>query len=163
MVGDGPVRRAVTAALPGAVFLGERHGKQLARVYASLDLFVHTGPYETFGQTLQEALASGVPVVAPAVGGPMDLVRSGTNGQLVPAGDPAAVAGAVAGLAGDRGRLGRYAGAARDSVAGRTWAAVGDALIDHYRAVRGEPVSESAEPAANRPTASYPGGVPTGW
>lgn len=55
VVGDGPARRQLARALPGAVFLGERHGEQLARLYASLDLFVHTGPYETFGQTLQEA------------------------------------------------------------------------------------------------------------
>ena len=37
------------------MFLGERHGADLARIYASLDVFVHAGPFETFGQTLQEA------------------------------------------------------------------------------------------------------------
>lgn len=157
VVGDGPARPELARVLPGAVFLGERHGEQLARLYASLDLFVHTGPYETFGQSLQEALASGVPVVAPAAGGPMDLVTPGTNGVLVPPGDPAAVAGAVAGLAADRERLSGYAAAARDSVAGRTWSAVGDALIGHYRAVRGEPVqaAKSIESTVNSSTPAY--------
>jgi phosphatidylinositol alpha 1,6-mannosyltransferase len=139
VVGDGPGRRDLARVLPGAVFLGERHGAQLARIYASLDLFVHTGPYETFGQTVQEALASGVPVVAPAAGGPMDLVTPGATGALVPPGDAAAIAAAVATLGGDRRRLREYGRAARASVAQRSWSAVGDELIDHYRGVLGVP------------------------
>ncbi|MBY8872418.1 glycosyltransferase family 1 protein [Micromonospora sp. PLK6-60] len=136
VVGDGPARRQLERLLPGARFLGVRHGAELARLYASLDLFVHAGPHETFGQTIQEALASGVPVVAPAAGGPVDLVESGVTGLLVPPGDPAALTGAVAALAADRTRRAGYERAARDAVSRRGWATVGDELIDHYRAVR---------------------------
>src|SRR5262249_23987264 len=57
IVGDGPARAALSKALPDAMFLGERRGSQLARLYASFDVFAHTGPYETFGQTIQEAQA----------------------------------------------------------------------------------------------------------
>ncbi|MEV4659322.1 glycosyltransferase family 1 protein [Micromonospora sp. NPDC049301] len=136
VAGDGPARRQLARALPGVDFLGVQHGEDLARLYASLDLFVHTGPHETFGQTLQEALASGVPVVAPASGGPVDLVDPGVTGLLVPPNDGDALAAGVADLAGDADRRRTYGLAARAAVRRRTWAAVGDELIGHYHAVR---------------------------
>jgi phosphatidylinositol alpha 1,6-mannosyltransferase len=136
IVGAGPDEAALRRRLPTAVFLGLRRGPQLARLYASFDVFVHTGPYETFGQAIQEAMASGLPVVAPAAGGPLDLVQPGRTGYLVPPGDGAATARAVAGLVADPQRRAEFGAAARSAVAGRTWAAVGDELIHHYLAVR---------------------------
>ncbi|MBD0837739.1 glycosyltransferase family 4 protein [Streptomyces sp. TRM68416] len=132
VVGDGPSRPALEQALPGAVFLGRRTGDELARIFASLDVFAHTGPFETFCQTVQEAMASGVPVVAPAAGGPLDLVAHGHTGLLVPPRDADAVRDAVAALAADPTLRGTYGAAARAMVEGRTWAAVGDRLIGHY-------------------------------
>ncbi|MFH9979709.1 glycosyltransferase family 4 protein [Streptomyces sp. NPDC017179] len=135
VVGDGPSRPQLTEALPGAVFLGRRTGDDLARVFASLDLFVHTGPFETFCQTVQEAMASGVPVVAPAAGGPLDLVDHGRTGFLVPPRDAAAVRDAVWALAADPALRASLAAAGRTAVEGRTWAAIGDQLINHYEDV----------------------------
>ncbi|WP_329114200.1 glycosyltransferase family 4 protein [Streptomyces sp. NBC_01465] len=135
VVGDGPSQPSLRAALPGAVFLGRRTGAELARIFASLDVFAHTGPYETFCQTVQEAMASGVPVIAPAAGGPMDLVDHGRTGLLVPPWDADAVRTAVWALAGDPGLRASYGRAGRAAVEGRTWAAVGDALLGHYAEV----------------------------
>ncbi|RRQ85480.1 glycosyltransferase family 4 protein [Streptomyces griseofuscus] len=135
VVGDGPSHAHLTEALPGAVFLGRRTGDDLARIFASLDVFAHTGPFETFCQTVQEAMASGVPVVAPAVGGPLDLVDHGRTGLLVPPRDAEAVQGAVRFLAEDPARRNAFGAAARTLVEGRTWAAVGDRLIGHYEDV----------------------------
>ncbi|MEU3535807.1 MULTISPECIES: glycosyltransferase family 1 protein [Streptomyces] len=135
VVGDGPSHDHLTEALPGAVFLGRRTGDDLARIFASLDVFAHTGPFETFCQTVQEAMASGVPVVAPAVGGPLDLVDHGRTGLLVPPRDAEAVQGAVRSLAEDPARRIAFGAAARTLVEGRTWAAVGDRLIGHYEDV----------------------------
>ncbi|WP_369367690.1 glycosyltransferase family 4 protein [Streptomyces sp. CG4] len=132
IVGDGPSHDHLTEALPGAVFLGRRTGGDLARIFASLDVFAHTGPFETFCQTVQEAMASGVPVVAPAAGGPLDLVAHGRTGLLVPPRDVTAVTEAVRELAADPARRSAFGTAARAMVEGRTWAAVCDQLIGHY-------------------------------
>ncbi|MGP2438166.1 glycosyltransferase family 4 protein [Streptomyces sp. JW3] len=132
IVGDGPSRAGLEQALPGAVFLGRRTGDDLARFFASLDVFAHTGPFETFCQTVQEAMASGVPVVAPAAGGPLDLVDHGRTGLLVPPRDADAVRDAVAALAAGPALRAAFGTAGRAAVEGRTWAAVGDRLIGHY-------------------------------
>jgi len=132
VVGDGPSLPTLSEALPGAVFLGRRTGDELARIYASFDVFAHTGPFETFCQTVQEAMASGLPVVAPAVGGPLDLVAHGRTGFLVPPHDADAVRDAVKSLAADPDQRFLFGATARTAVEGRTWAAVGDQLIGHY-------------------------------
>jgi phosphatidylinositol alpha 1,6-mannosyltransferase len=114
-----------------------RHGEDLARIYASLDVFVHTGPFETFGQTVQEAAASGLPVVAPASGGPLDLVDDGATGYLVAPGDPGELASAGGKLAADPALRATLGAAARRRVLGRTWSALTDELLAHYAAVIG--------------------------
>ncbi|MFI2351548.1 glycosyltransferase family 4 protein [Streptomyces sp. NPDC019443] len=137
VVGDGPSEPSLRTALPGAVFLGRRTGDDLARIFASLDVFAHTGPYETFCQTVQEAMASGVPVIAPAAGGPLDLVDHGRTGLLVEPRDVDAVRTAVATLAGNPELRSAYGLAGRAAVEGRTWAVIGDLLLDHYAEVLG--------------------------
>ncbi|MFD9074443.1 glycosyltransferase family 4 protein [Streptomyces lasiicapitis] len=144
VVGDGPSAGALETALPGAALLGRRTGDELARIFASLDVFVHTGPLETFCQTVQEAMASGVPVVAPAVGGPLDLVVPGRTGSLVRPGDDAAVRDAVWAMAADPGLRAAYGAAGRAAVQGRTWDAVGDQLIEHYEEVLAERTAVAA-------------------
>ena len=136
VVGDGPAAGSLRRALPAAAFLGARHGAQLARIYASLDVFAHTGAHETFGQAIQEAMASGLPVVAPAAGGPLDLVRHRHTGYLVPPNRADGFTAAVADLAADRDRRRRFGAAGRVAVEGRSWTAVGDELLGHYADVQ---------------------------
>lgn len=137
LIGDGPLRAELRQQLPGARFLGEKHGDELARLMASLDIFVHTGAEETFCQAAQEALASGVPVIGPASGGLLDRVDHGVNGLLYTAHDLAALHSAVAELAADPQKRGRMALRARAGVTGRSWSVLGDQLIAHYRGAIG--------------------------
>ena len=138
VVGDGPVRERLARLLPRATFTGALQSAELSRAYADLDVFVHPGEHETFCQAVQEALASGVPVVAPAAGGPRDLVQPDVNGLLF---DPAvrdsgaALRTAVARLVADDVLRARLAAAARPSVRHRTWAAIVDDLELQYRTV----------------------------
>jgi phosphatidylinositol alpha 1,6-mannosyltransferase len=135
VVGTGPMERRLRHMLPRAEFFGLRTGPDLACVLASLDVFVHTGSNETFCQAVQEALASGVPVVAPAAGGPLDLVDPGTNGLLYPSGRPSAMRAAVAALAADADLRARMALRARHSVRDRDWTTVCEQLLRHYHDV----------------------------
>lgn len=137
IVGAGPAEAMLRQHMPDAIFLGERCGEELAAIYASLDVFVHSGPYETFGQTLQEAAASRLPVVAPAAGGPLDLVADGVTGYLVPPSDPGAFTAAVARLAADPAARAAFGAAGRRKVLSRSWPALTEELIGHYAAVLG--------------------------
>jgi len=65
------------------IFTGLKQGQALARVYASVDIFVYPSLTETFGQVIQEAMASGVPVIARSQGGPADIVQPGKTGFLI--------------------------------------------------------------------------------
>ncbi|MFE5796086.1 glycosyltransferase family 4 protein [Streptomyces sp. NPDC056503] len=144
VVGDGPSGAGLRARLPNARFLGRRTGADLARIFASLDVFAHTGPYETFCQTVQEAMASGLPVIAPAAGGPLDLVAHRRTGLLVPPGDPLALREAVTALAAAPALRAAYGRAGRAEVEGRTWEALGDELVGHYLEVLRERTAVAA-------------------
>ena len=135
VVGDGPQRRQLEHLLPDARFLGFQGGAELARTFSSLDVFVHTGAHETFCQAAQEALASGVPVVAPAAGGLLDLVDPGRTGLLFAPGNALDLRRQVERLVGDD--VGRTAMGheARRSVEGRSWDVLGDQLVRHYAEV----------------------------
>lgn len=80
VVGDGPARGALARAYPDAVFLGERHGAELADLYAGADVFVFPSLTDTFGLVLLESLASGTPIAAHPVTGPLDVLEGAPPG-----------------------------------------------------------------------------------
>src|SRR5438874_3881395 len=82
IVGDGPARIALEEAYPNAIFLGEKHGEELADIYAAADVFVFPSKTDTFGLVLLEALASGLPVAAFPVKGPRDVIGTAPVGVL---------------------------------------------------------------------------------
>lgn len=133
IVGDGPDQEKLEKLMPTAVFTGALYGEDLAVAFASLDVFVHPGRFETFCQAIQEAQASGLPVVAPRAGGPVDLVEDGVSGFLL---DPERFAeqlpGAVGTIIAD-GALEQFAAAALTRVQGKTWPALCEQLMGYYR------------------------------
>lgn len=144
VIGDGPSRATIARLLGDAVakapgrpnrspvFLGPRQGDDLARAYAALDVFVHTGTRETFGQTIQEAGATALAVVAPKAGGPVDLITDGDNGYLFDPTQPGSLREHVCRLLASqehRAELGRRG---LERVRGRSWETVGDQLLGHY-------------------------------
>ena len=142
VVGDGVDREKLERLMPSAIFTGALYGRELAAAYASMDVFVHAGEHETFCQAVQEAMASGVPVVAPDAGGPRDLVTPMHTGLLLGVDEFSdRLPGAVDHLLSERQR---YSTAARRSVLTRTWPAVCDQLLGHYEEVLGRRGAKAA-------------------
>ncbi|NLT30868.1 MAG: glycosyltransferase family 1 protein [Propionibacterium sp.] len=133
IVGDGPLRAELERSLPTAHFTGQLTGEDLPRVLASFDVFVHPGELETFGQSIQEALASGVPAIAPAKGGPIDIINSSRTGWLYAPGDLTAMRGHVRDLLGDERKRQAFSRAARHQVAHRTWKFMCTELLGCYQ------------------------------
>jgi glycosyltransferase involved in cell wall biosynthesis len=80
ITGDGPQASYMRRKMPNAVFTGKLMGKDLSKIYASCDIFVFPSITETFGNVVLEALASGIPAVVAAQGGPKGIIRDGSTG-----------------------------------------------------------------------------------
>ncbi|MEJ1229364.1 MAG: glycosyltransferase family 1 protein [Galbitalea sp.] len=137
IVGDGPGMPFVKKKLEGmpVTYLGQLRGEALAAAYASFDVFLHTGEEETFGQTIQEAHASGLPVIAPRSGGPIDLVAHGVNGFLYSPTESRELRRSIELLVRDPALRTRMGEAGRRGVLGRSWETICDQLIAHYAKV----------------------------
>lgn len=132
IVGDGPSRSELESMLPGAVFTGALGGEELAAAYASLDLFVHAGEFETFCQAIQEAQASGVPTIGPRAGGPVDLIQGRYNGMLLDVDTFSADLPAAAEWLLHPQRHDQLRRNARVSVRDKTWEALCTQLMGYY-------------------------------
>lgn len=104
VVGDGPDRRKLEERYPDAVFVGAKHGPELASYYQRADVFVFPSRTDTFGLVLAEAMACGTPVAAYPVRGPIDVVKDPEAGVL----DNDLAGAAMAALALDRAKVRRY-------------------------------------------------------
>lgn len=135
VVGDGPERAKLEAEFSGqpVSFTGALRGLELANAYAALDVFVHFGTEETFGQTIQEAQASGVPVIAPNVGGPSQLIETGVTGLLVNPNEPLGYRKAVSYLLASKDRFREISKLAVQSVQGRSWGSNNAKLMTYYQ------------------------------
>lgn len=120
VAGDGPTRAEIEVAMTPlgdrVAMVGAVDPDRLADLYAAADLTVWPAIQEAYGMALLEAQAAGLPVLAGAAGGVPDIVRDGSTGVLVPEGDTAAFANALAKLLDDPARLAAMGPAARRTV-----------------------------------------------
>lgn len=132
VIGEGPARGWFERALPGGIFAGFQTGPDLGRALASGDVFFNPSITETFGNVTLEAMACGLPVIAAGATGSASLVQDGETGRLVPPGDPAAFAEAIAPYCTDAALRARHgaAGEARSKHFG--WDAINQAVADTY-------------------------------
>ena len=146
LAGGGPEEEALRERLGAdATFLGWLEGEELARAYASADLFLFASRTDTFGQVILEAQASGLPVVAVAEGGPLSLIEHGRSGLLCPP-EPRALADAVGRLASSPTLHARLAEGGLAAVRSRTWKASLAALAQGYAGSLGLSPSASLLP-----------------
>jgi len=121
IVGHGPYSAALAEIMPEACYTGYLNGTELARAYASSDIFVFPSTTDTFGNVIIEAQAAGLPVVVSDVGGPRELVIDGVNGLITKALDVASFTVAICRLVEDEPLRKKMSAAARRSVADRNW------------------------------------------
>ena len=134
IVGDGPSRASLERRYPHAHFLGARSGESLAQIYASADVFVFPSRTDTFGIVLIEALASGLPVAAYPVAGPLDVIGASGAGIL----DEDLGAACLAALAIPRE-------AAREHSLRFTWRESATQFLGHIEASRAPPRAVSVK------------------
>jgi glycosyltransferase involved in cell wall biosynthesis len=137
LVGDGPKRAALEKRFAGlpVTFLGTRHGEELATLYASADVFAFPSLTETFGQVVQEALASGLAVLANRSGGVQDLFHHAEEGYLCVPGSQEEWNATARVLASNQELRQRLGARGRTAVLSRTWDGIFASLLQDYAAL----------------------------
>lgn len=126
LVGEGPYSRELKESLPGVTFTGYLEGEELAKAFASADVFLFPSTTDTFGNVVLEALASGLPVVVSDQGGPKELIDSGKTGFITKSLDVEDFTNAVRRLVKDEPLRASMASNTRRAVQERDWAVAFD-------------------------------------
>ena len=133
VIGEGPARPWFQEQLPGAIFLGEQTGDDLARALASADLFFNPSITEAFGNVTLEAMACALPVLAAESTGATNLVRSGVTGTLVDGTEPEEFSDALAAYARNPGLRQRHGAAGLKFAKTMDWDNINAAAVRAYK------------------------------
>jgi phosphatidylinositol alpha 1,6-mannosyltransferase len=135
LVGRGPLEEEIRRRrIPAVHVLGLMHEHALAEAYASADIFVFPSATETFGNSLLEAMGSGVACLAAGAAGVMEFARHGRNALLVQPNSSGALADGLQRLLNDRNLRRKLATGGLATAADRRWDEVYDRLLEDYRA-----------------------------
>jgi glycosyltransferase involved in cell wall biosynthesis len=121
VIGHGPYSAEFEKSFPEAIFTGYLSGEELARAYASADIFVFPSTTDTFGNVILEAQAAGLPCVVSDQGGPRELVADGEDGFVTRGGDLAELCDATRKLCVDQNMRRVMGAASRKRVEDRSW------------------------------------------
>jgi phosphatidylinositol alpha 1,6-mannosyltransferase len=146
LVGRGPLEDSIRRSeLPGVHVPGLLHGRDLSAAYASADIFVFPSPTETFGNSLLEAMGSGLPSLAAAAGGVLEFASHGGNAWLVEPDSAPAIADGLERLLADPALRRRLAAGGLATAQERSWDQVYDRLLQDYEdAVRARGMIQAA-------------------
>jgi len=136
LVGDGPEREPMARRYPHFVWAGVQRGEELARHYASADVFIFPSTTETFGNVVTEALASGLVVLAYDYASTRQHVRDGENGYRVPFDDRAAFVRRARETMSRPAAWPPLRAAARATAVGITWDSIVDRFVSELEAAR---------------------------
>lgn len=135
LVGQGPLEERLRhKPVDGIHLTGLKSGDDLSEAYASADLFVFPSPTETFGNSLLEAMASGLPSLAVSAGGVLEFATD-ENALLVKPQDTAALTAGLKRLLLEPGLRARLTAGALQTAAARDWGTINDQLLSDYAAV----------------------------
>ena len=135
LVGRGPLEETIRKRrIPGVHVLGLMHERMLAEAYASADIFVFPSTTETFGNSLLEAMGSGLPCLAANAAGVLEFARQGHNALLVSPNSIAALTQGLRRLMHDPSLRHRLAQGGLATAAYRGWDCIYEDLLEDYRA-----------------------------
>lgn len=128
--GDGPYLGDLVNQLSGkgCYFCGELHGEDLSRAYASADIFVFPSSTDTYGNSVLEAQASGLPAIVSDRGGPQEIIEPGKTGLVFSSHNPESMAASILKIARNRDLLNSMSKNARKMATERTWEKAFDEL-----------------------------------
>lgn len=135
VVGDGPAGSEFRQMIPDTFFTGHLEGEDLARAYASSDLFFFPSETESFGNVTLEAMSCGLPAVVADAIGSRSIVDSGRNGMVVPADDSEAFAQAIDRIARDGMLRKKMSSGALSKARKQDWEYIMQQLSSHYAEV----------------------------
>jgi glycosyltransferase involved in cell wall biosynthesis len=139
LVGQGPMAEVLLRRpIPGVHLTGLLSGRELSEAYASADVFVFPSSTETFGNSLIEAMASGLPSLAVDAGGVLEFARHDRNAWLARAQDTASLTDGLRRLLHDAELRRRLADGGLATAAARPWGGIYDRLLEDYAWVAGQ-------------------------
>jgi glycosyltransferase involved in cell wall biosynthesis len=133
VIGEGPARPWMEERLPGAIYVGQQVGPDLARALASCDVLLNPSITEAFGNVTLEAMACALPVVAAEATGATNLVCDGTTGTLVEPGDVDAFADSIAAYAADPVLSAAHGQGGLAYARTQDWDHINGCVVDTYR------------------------------